>query len=105
MDAYLSPEALIMFAAGVSVGYLLLNKNSNNKNKGIVDYSPNGEIAKRIASVTPYFPFKGIPRFYDIGGFLKDPEAFQLAIDVFVPIALRDCACMFYWHQSKLLLH
>ena len=48
------------------------------------DYTPNGPVAQRIASVTPYFPFKGIPRFYDIGGFLKDPEAFQLAIDVFV---------------------
>lgn len=47
------------------------------------DYSPNGPVARRIASVTPYFPFKGIERFYDIGGFLKDPEAFQLAIDVF----------------------
>ena len=48
------------------------------------DYSSNGKTAQRIASVTPYFPFKGVPRFYDIGGFLKDPEAFQLAIDVFV---------------------
>eukprot|EP00954_Amorphochlora_amoebiformis_P017353 1318615-Amorphochlora_amoeboformis.AAC.1 len=57
------------------------------------DYTPNGEIAKKIArsypntisqnsgsfclnivrnrSVTPYFPFKGIKKFYDIGGFLK----------------------------------
>ena len=48
------------------------------------DYTPNGPTAKRIASVTPYFPFKGIPRFYDIGGFLKNPEVFQLAIDAFV---------------------
>ena len=52
--------------------------------KSGVDYSSNGEVANRIASVTPYFPFKGIPKFYDIGGFLKDPEAFQMAIDVFV---------------------
>ena len=85
MDAYFSPEGLVMFAAGVSAGYLLLNReNGSKEKKGIVDYSPNGEVAKRIASVTPYFPFKGIERFYDIGGFLKDPEAFQLAIDVFV---------------------
>ncbi|GAB5359342.1 hypothetical protein AAMO2058_000535800 [Amorphochlora amoebiformis] len=48
------------------------------------DYTPNGEIAKKIASVTPYFPFKGIKKFYDIGGFLKHPEIFQLVIDVFV---------------------
>ena len=48
------------------------------------DYTPNGPTAKRIAAVTPYFPFKGIPRFYDIGGFLKNPAEFQLAIDAFV---------------------
>ena len=48
------------------------------------DYTPNGRTAQRIAAVTPYFPFKGIPRFYDIGGFLKKPAEFQLAIDAFV---------------------
>mmetsp|Transcript_2081 Transcript_2081/g.4764 ORF Transcript_2081/g.4764 Transcript_2081/m.4764 type:complete len:223 (-) Transcript_2081:224-892(-) len=47
-------------------------------------YSQNGPVAKKIASVTPYFPFKGIDRFYDIGGFLKHPEIFQLVVDVFV---------------------
>ncbi|KAJ8612142.1 hypothetical protein CTAYLR_002454 [Chrysophaeum taylorii] len=46
------------------------------------EYVADGPIAKRIARVTPYFPFKGIPRFYDIGGFLKDPEAFALVIEV-----------------------
>ena len=44
-------------------------------------YTPDGPVAKRIASVTPYFPFKGIPKFYDIGGFLKDPEAFALVVE------------------------
>eukprot|EP00992_Anisonema_acinus_P005356 TRINITY_DN17961_c0_g1_i1.p2 TRINITY_DN17961_c0_g1~~TRINITY_DN17961_c0_g1_i1.p2 ORF type:complete len:214 (+),score=69.73 TRINITY_DN17961_c0_g1_i1:56-697(+) len=48
------------------------------------DYSADGEVAKKIASVIPYFPFKGIPRFYDIGGFLKYPDIFQLVIDTFV---------------------
>ena len=48
------------------------------------DYTPDGPVAKRIASVTPYFPFKGIPKFYDIGGFLKDPEAFALVVEVLV---------------------
>ena len=47
-------------------------------------YTPDGPVAKRIASVTPYFPFKGIPKFYDIGGFLKDPEAFALVVEVLV---------------------
>lgn len=46
--------------------------------------SLNISRARVVHSVTPYFPFKGIPRFYDIGGFLKNPEIFQLVIDVFV---------------------
>ena len=48
------------------------------------EYEQDGPIARRIASVTPYFPFKGIDRFYDIGGFLKDPEAFALVVEVLV---------------------
>eukprot|EP00300_Choanocystis_sp_HF-7_P036881 c52822_g1_i1.p1 GENE.c52822_g1_i1~~c52822_g1_i1.p1 ORF type:complete len:227 (+),score=52.38 c52822_g1_i1:51-731(+) len=39
---------------------------------------------ERIAAVIPYFPFKGIERFYDIGGFLFRPEVFQLVIDIMV---------------------
>ena len=34
--------------------------------------------------MVPYFPFKGIPRFYDIGGFLARPEVFQRIVDIFV---------------------
>lgn len=47
-------------------------------------YSPDGPVAQRIAAVVPYYPFKGIERFYDIGGFLKNPEIFHLVIDAFV---------------------
>lgn len=47
-------------------------------------YEQDGEVAKRIASVMPYYPYKGIPRFYDIGGFLRHPEIFQEVIDVLV---------------------
>lgn len=36
------------------------------------------------ASVIPYYPFHGVPRFYDISGMTHNPEIFQLAIDVFV---------------------
>jgi len=50
----------------------------------IQDYSPNGPVAQRIAAAMPAFPFKGIPMFYDIGGVTRDPEIFQLVIDVFV---------------------
>eukprot|EP00968_Pinguiococcus_pyrenoidosus_P025153 scaffold5546_cov247-Pinguiococcus_pyrenoidosus.AAC.3 len=39
-------------------------------------------IAQRIANVTPFFPFKGIERFYDIGGFMRDPEALRLVVEV-----------------------
>ena len=48
------------------------------------DYTPDGPVAQRIAAVTPYFPFKGVPKFYDIGGFLKDPTAFALVSEVLV---------------------
>eukprot|EP01039_Chlorochromonas_danica_P006656 gene6656-7356_t len=49
-----------------------------------VEYTQDGPEARRIASVIPYYPFHGIPRFYDISGMLSDPEAFQLCIDIFV---------------------
>lgn len=32
----------------------------------------------------PWFPFKGIPRFYDIGAFLYEPAVFQKVVDIFV---------------------
>ena len=47
-------------------------------------YDPKGKVAQKIAAVTPYFPFKKIERFYDIGGFLKNPELFQLIVDIMV---------------------
>ena len=47
-------------------------------------YKQDGEEAKEIAKYLPYFPFKGIDRFYDIGGFLAEPEIFQKIVDIFV---------------------
>jgi len=47
-------------------------------------YAQDGPEALRIASVIPYYPFHGVPRFYDISGMTHDPEAFQLCIDIFV---------------------
>ncbi|KAG7338262.1 phosphoribosyl transferasen [Nitzschia inconspicua] len=47
-------------------------------------YKQDGEEAKEIAKYLPYFPFKGIDRFYDIGGFLCEPEIFQKIVDIFV---------------------
>lgn len=72
-----------MLGAGIGIG-LVLHMIANRKKQSIIDCTPNGATAKRIASVTPYFPFKGLDRFVDIGGFLRNPEMFQLAIDVFV---------------------
>ena len=44
-------------------------------------YKQDGEEAKEIAKYLPYFPFKGIDRFYDIGGFLAEPEIFQKIVE------------------------
>jgi len=46
-------------------------------------YEQDGPEAKEIAQYLPYFPFKGIPRFYDIGGFLYEPAVFQKIVDIF----------------------
>mmetsp|Transcript_15581 Transcript_15581/g.24238 ORF Transcript_15581/g.24238 Transcript_15581/m.24238 type:complete len:219 (-) Transcript_15581:159-815(-) len=50
----------------------------------IEKYEQDGDAAKEIAKYLPYFPFKGIPRFYDIGGFLDEPAVFQRIVDIFV---------------------
>ena len=47
-------------------------------------YEQDGDEAREIAKYLPYFPFKGIPRFYDIGGFLEKPDVFQQIVDIFV---------------------
>jgi adenine phosphoribosyltransferase len=47
-------------------------------------YAQDGLEAHIIAAVIPYYPFHGVPRFYDISGMTQNPEAFQLCIDVFV---------------------
>lgn len=48
-----------------------------------IENEQDGPIARRIADSIPYYPFKGIERFYDISGMLQDPELFQLCVDVF----------------------
>lgn len=60
----------------------------NNEDKDTVvvatKYEQDGQEAHEIAKYLPYFPFKGIPRFYDIGGFLAEPSIFQKIVDIFV---------------------
>ena len=46
-------------------------------------YEQDGPEAREIAKVIPYFPFKGIPRFYDIGGFLNKPAVFARIVEIF----------------------
>ena len=48
------------------------------------EYKQDGPEAHEIAAVIPYYPFHGVPRFYDISGMTHNPEVFQLCIDVFV---------------------
>jgi len=48
-----------------------------------VQYEQDGPEAQVIAQHLPYFPFKGISRFYDIGGFLAEPQVFQKIVHIF----------------------
>lgn len=50
----------------------------------VEEYKQDGPEALAIAAVIPYYPFHGVPRFYDISGMTHNPEMFQLCIDVFV---------------------
>ena len=47
------------------------------------EYIQDGDEAMEIAKSIPYFPFKGIPRFYDIGGFLSKPTVFARIVEIF----------------------
>ena len=80
----------LFFVGGAILGSaatLVLLKFSRKKPLTLTSKSvhrTNGERAKEIARVTPYFPFKGIARFYDIGGFLRNPEVFATVIEALV---------------------
>ena len=63
--------------------HLALQPRVGRDNTQMSDYQQDGEAAKRIASVIPYYPYKGIPRFYDINGFLTNPTIFQEVVDIF----------------------
>lgn len=61
-------------------GEVCIETTTNNNNI----YVQDGEEARKIAKYLPYFPFKGIPRFYDIGGFLYEPSVFRRIVEIFV---------------------
>ena len=46
--------------------------------------SISNEDKELIATCLPYYPFKGIDRFYDISGILANPPVFQKVISIFV---------------------
>ena len=50
----------------------------------VSNYQQDGEAAREISKYLPFFPFKGIDRFYDIGCFLYEPAVFQRIVDIFV---------------------
>ena len=59
------------------------NDNDNKMSSASKEYAQDGPEAQEIAQYLPYFPFKGIPRFYDIGGFLYEPAIFQKIVNIF----------------------
>merc|ERR1719188_1503583 len=42
----------------------------------------DGPLAKDIAKVIPYFPYKGLDKFYDMQGLLQHPKLFNAACAV-----------------------
>ena len=70
----------VLLLAVILQQYITLTKQSGetmatSSNK---KYTQDGDEAKEIAQYLPYFPFKGIPRFYDIGAFLYGACVTQL---------------------------
>jgi hypothetical protein len=55
-----------------------LQKHHRKLMTEMTEYKQDGPEAARIASVIPWYPFHGVPRFYDISGMTQDPEAFQV---------------------------
>ena len=54
------------------------------------------ELNSRVKTITPAIPFKGINRFFDISGILKDPSVFEGTIyhlGILVKSFLPDYVC------------
>lgn len=67
---------------------VLVDDSACDATVGAIDgqqtYEQDGIEAREIAQYIPYFPFKGIDRFYDIGGFLYVPHIFEKIVNIFV---------------------
>jgi hypothetical protein len=59
-------------AAGLVAGWVLLSRMHRDKaqkdTKVVLSDLKSSQVRLAIAKVIPYYPFKGIDRFYDIGG-------------------------------------
>jgi hypothetical protein len=77
-------RAAILFVILINLLRTSAHPNNSYTPTSIMTYEQDGAEAREIAKYLPYFPFKGIPRFYDIGGFLEKPEVFQQIVDIFV---------------------
>jgi len=63
---------------------MMILPGGNSVFESSAEHTPDGPIAREIAAVIPYYPFKKIDRFYDIGGLLAHPTLFSRAVDVLV---------------------
>ena len=81
-------SVIVGLVAGVGIGFLLASRGNGPKNEKakmeLEKLDSDGPVAKEIAACIPYYPYKKIPRFYDIQGLLSNPEKFELMIQIFV---------------------
>jgi len=92
MDS-MRPLGTLCFAGGGFVaGFVLGFRLGIQRHEGVIAWlvpcnheEERLQKAKRqVVSATPHFPFKGIEKFYDIGGFLRKPDVFEDVIQLFL---------------------
>mmetsp|Transcript_35819 Transcript_35819/g.65024 ORF Transcript_35819/g.65024 Transcript_35819/m.65024 type:complete len:337 (-) Transcript_35819:274-1284(-) len=70
-------------ASGPTPAESLTKANSKDKSKpqgkrlAADDLETDGPLAKEIAAIIPYYPYKKLDRFYDVGGLLAHPKLFN----------------------------
>lgn len=80
-------SVIVGLVAGVGIGFVLASQTNGPKGgekKKLEELNSDGPIAKEIAACIPYYPYKKIPKFYDIQGLLSNPDKFELMIQIFV---------------------
>lgn len=82
--SFTSFNHLSLAATNSSSRRIGITKAFCTRNMSKEEYQQDGPEAKKIASVIPYYPFHGVPRFYDISGMTHNPEIFQMCMDIFI---------------------